>query len=94
MTEKSIILYKLMVHKGYPEDFSKLICQELNTDFTADRMIHYIASGEQHTLEDVADEMLSIKAFRDSIVEKHIAEHAQSKINELYNEFNEGIDDD
>ena len=94
MTEKSITLYKLMIHKGYHEDFSRLIVQEMNTDFLADRMTHYIAASQRLSLEDIADEMLSIKDFRDSIVAKHIAEHAQSRINDLYNNINEGQDDD
>ena len=92
ITEKSETLYKLMVYKGYPEDFSRLICTELRTDFLAERMMHYIA-GEKHTLEDVVDEMLSIRAFRDRLVEKHIAEHAQERINDLYNNWNEGPSD-
>lgn len=94
MSEKSETLYKLMVNKGYPEEFSRLISNEMSTDFTADRMIHYIANGEMRPLEEVADEMLSIKAFRDNLVEKHIAEHAQERINDLYNNLNEGQQDD
>ena len=84
MTEKSDTLYKLMIHKGYPEDFSRLISQEMNTDYLAERMIGYIAASKKLPLEEVADEMLSIKAFRDKLVEKHISEHAQKKINEFY----------
>ena len=84
MTEKSDTLYKLMIHKGYPEDFSRLISHEMNTDYTAERMIGYIAASKKLPLEEVADEMLSIKAFRDKLVEKHISEHAQEKINEFY----------
>ena len=94
MLGKKETLYKLMVHRGYPEEFSKLICNELGTDFLCDRLMYYIAGNEKHTLEDVADEMLSLKSFRDKLVEKHKAEYAQGKINELYNSLNEGIDGD
>jgi len=31
-----------MLRKSYPEAFAKLICAEMNTDFTAERMIGYI----------------------------------------------------
>ena len=93
MLGKKETLYKLMVHRGYPEEFSKLICNELGTDFLCERMMHYIA-GEKHSLEDVADEMISLKSFRDRLVEKHKAEYAQGKINELYNSLNEGVDGD
>ncbi len=90
MLSKKEVLFKLMVNRGYPEEFSGLICNELGTEFLCERMMYYIAGDELHTLEDVADEMLSLKAFRDKLVEKHISEHAQARINELYNSINEG----
>ena len=88
MSEKSKLLYELMLRRGYPEEFTRLICQEMNTDFTADRMIRYI-SREKHSLEDVADEMIGIKEFRDRLVNKHISEHAQASINEFYRNHND-----
>ena len=91
---KKEVLYKLMIRRGYPKDFSGLICNELGTDFLCERMMYYIAGDEMHALEDVADEMLSLKAFRDRLVEKHISEHAQMRINELYNSINNGLDDE
>lgn len=84
MSEKSETLYKLMVYKGYPDEFSRLISNEMDTDYLADRMIHYIGNGGMRPLEEVADEMLSIKAFRDKLVDKHKSEHAQARINEMY----------
>lgn len=81
---KTDILYKLMQEKGYPEAFVRLICQEMNTEFTAGRMISYIAGTEIHNLEDTADEMLAILSERDRLVEKHKAEHAQDAINRWY----------
>ena len=89
MTEKSEILYKLMLRKGYPEAFAGIIAAEMSTDFTADRMIAYIGRSGKRPLEEVADEMLAIQSDRDRIRDKHIAEHAQSKINDLYRNFNE-----
>ena len=94
MNEKSVVLYDLMVHKGYPEEFARIISTEMNTEFTAERMIGYIAAPGKKSLEDVADEMLAIKSFRDSIRDKHIAENAQQKINYIYRDFNEGGEDD
>ena len=88
MTEKSIQLYNYMVSRGYLEEFSKLIAMELNTDYTADRMIQYISRGD-HSLEEVADEMLAILSDRDRIRQKHELEFNQSKINELYRDINE-----
>lgn len=89
MSEKSELLYGLMLRKGYPEEFSRLICAEMNTDFTAERMISYISRKDKHRLEDVADEMLAIRDLRDRIVNKHISEHAQAMINDLYRNYNE-----
>lgn len=88
MKNKTEELNELMLRKGYPDEFSRLICAEMNTDFTAGRMISYI-SGGKHRLEDVADEMVAIKDFRDRLVNKHISEHAQASINTLYRDINE-----
>ena len=88
MCEKSRLLYELMLRKGYPEEFSRLICIEMNTDFTAERMMHYV-SGDMKRLEDVADEMVAIAELRDRLINKHITEHANAKINDLYRNINE-----
>ena len=84
ISEKSRQLYDLMVSKGYPHEFSTMIANELHTEFTATRMIGYISRSDRLPLEEVADEMLAILSDRDRIVEKHVLEHAQSKINEMY----------
>lgn len=89
MTEKSEILYKLMLRKGYPEAFAKVVAAEMSTDFTADRMLSYIGRNGKRPLEEVADEMLAIQSDRDRIRDKHITEHAQAKINDLYRNINE-----
>ena len=88
MSEKSELLYELMLRKGYPEAFSRLICAEMNTDFTAEKMMRYV-SGSRKRLEDIADEMVAIKDFRDRMVNKHISVHAQASINDLYRNINE-----
>jgi len=88
MKSRTDELYEMMLERGYPEDFSRLICSEMNTDFTADRMMSYVF-GEKHRLEDVADEMLAIIELRDRLVDKHVTEHAQASINELYRDIND-----
>ena len=88
MNEKSKELYDLMLKRGYPAEFSRLICIEMSTEFTAEKMMSYI-SGGKHRLEDVADEMLAIKDLRDRLVDKHISEYANQSINELYRNINE-----
>ena len=84
ISEKSRELYQLMVARGYHEDFAAIIASELNTEFTAARMIGYIAGSGRRPMEEVTDEMLAILSDRDRIVQKHISEHAQAKINEMY----------
>lgn len=88
MSEKTRLLYELMLRKGYPEEFSRLICAEMSTDFTAERMMYYI-SGSKKRLEDIADEMVAIKDLRDRLINKHITEHANRSINDLYRNINE-----
>ena len=88
MSEKNKLLYELMLRKGYPEEFSRLICAEMNTDFTAEKMMHYVSRPKKR-LEDVADGMVAIKDLRDRLVNKHISEHANRSINNLYRNINE-----
>lgn len=90
ISEKSRQLYDLMIGKGYPEDFAGLIASEMHTDFTATHMIGYIARSGKVPMEEVADEMLAILSDRDRITQKHMLEHAQAKINEMYRNQQEG----
>ena len=41
-SESSIELYELMLDREYPEEFCDLVTQNLNTDYTAIRMIQYL----------------------------------------------------
>lgn len=77
-------LYDLMIKKGYPDDFTSIISTELCTDFTAQRMISYIARSGLVSFEEVADEMMAILSDREKCVNKHLSEHAQQSINEMY----------
>ena len=85
-TGKSAELYHLMVKMGYPEEFSNLIAESLNTEWTAGRMIGYLSYNGMLPLEDVADEMLAILSDRDRLVEKYQAEEANAKWNIYLNE--------
>jgi hypothetical protein len=40
-SEKSIELYNMMLRRGYPEPFCDDVTKNLNTDWTAQRMIGY-----------------------------------------------------
>ena len=67
---------------------------ELRTDFTARRMMGYSAQNKRLPLEEVADEMFAILSDRERIVQKHMSEHAQNKINEYYRTRTEDDSDD
>lgn len=84
-TEKSIQLYHILQQRGYPEDFCVLISQNLNTDFTAKRMIGYISHYKTLLETEIVDEMLAILNDRNAIIKKKEMEHTQAKINDWYN---------
>ena len=85
-TELSMQLYRILLERGYPEEFCDLITKNLNTDFTAKRMIGYLSHYTNLPEVEIADEMLAILSDRNAIMRKKEMEHAQAKINELYNQ--------
>ena len=83
-TEISMQLYHLMVERGYPENLCDLVTRNLNTDYTAARMIGYLSHYSNLPDVEVVDEMLAILSDRNAIMRKKESEQAQAKINELY----------
>ena len=83
-TEISIQLYEMMLERGYPENLCELITRNLNTDYTATRMIAYLSHYTYLPEFEVVDEMLAILSDRNAIIQKKEAEAAQAKINEIY----------
>lgn len=89
-TEVSMQLYKLMLERGYPEEFCDIITKNLNTDFTAQRMIGYLYHYDHPPVEEIADEMISILSDRNQIMEKKELEEVNASWNDfLMNGFNE-----
>lgn len=89
-TEVSMQLYKLMLERGYPEEFCDIITENLNTDFTAQRMIGYLYHYDHPPVEEIADEMISILSDRNQIMEKKELEEVNARWNDfLMNGFNE-----
>lgn len=79
-------LYDALQLKGYPEDFCREIAyRQMNTDYTATRMLGYLYRISEPRPEDVVDEMLAILSDRNAIIQKKELEHAQSVINDVYN---------
>ena len=80
-------LYDALQLKGCPEDFCREIAyRQMNTDYTATRMLGYLYRISEPRPEDVVDEMLAILSDRNAIIQKKELEHAQTTINKVYRE--------
>lgn len=87
-------LYRLMLSRGYPEEFCDAVTRNLNTDFTAKRLIGYFSHMKHPSMEEVADEMLAILADRNAIMKKKDMLATQTKWNQLLEEGFLGNADD
>lgn len=84
MSDESIELRSALRKKGFTPEFSELIARQLNTTWTAGRMLGYIRQVPVLSENDVVDEMLGILSDRDRIRQKKEMEYYQGKLNELY----------
>lgn len=82
-SKKSRELYDMMQKRGYPEPFCREVTRNLNTDWTAQRMIGYLSHYQKPRLEDIADEVLAVLSDRHSIMEKKATEEANARWNEM-----------
>jgi hypothetical protein len=85
-TEKSLQLYDVMLKRGYPKEFCEQVTLNLNTDWTANRMLGYLSHYKKLPMEEVADEMLSILSDRNRIMQKKDLEGTNARWNEYLNE--------
>lgn len=84
-TERTDELYKVLFTKGYPKELcAEIAYKNLNTDYTATRMLGYLYRYIEPRLEDVIDEMIAILSDREEIIKKKEMEQAQAVINEIY----------
>ena len=84
-SERTDELYKLLLGSGYPKEFcAEIAYRNMNTDYTATRMLGYLYRVSDPRIEDLVDEMLAILSDRDAIIQKKEMEHAQAVINEIY----------
>lgn len=67
---KSLELYDMMLKDGYPENFCDLVTKNLNTDFTAGRMIGYLSHYDHLPEGEIVDEMLAILSDRNRIIQQ------------------------
>ena len=84
-SERTDELYKVLLDRGYPKEFcAEIAYKNMNTDYTATRMLGYLYRVTNPRIEDLVDEMLTILSDRDAIIQKKEMEHAQAVINEIY----------
>ena len=84
-SERTDELYKVLLDRGYPKEFcAEIAYKNMNTDYTATRMLGYLFRASDPRIEDLVDEMLAILSDRDAIIQKKEMEHAQAVINEIY----------
>ncbi len=84
-SEVSQELYQMMLDRGYQERFCDLVTQNLNTDFTAQRMIYYLSHYSELPEGEIVDEMLAILSDRNRIMQKKELEYNNAKYNEYLN---------
>ena len=84
-SERTDELYRLLLSRGYPKDFcTEIAYKNMNTNYTATRMLGYLYRVTNPRIEDLVDEMLAILSDRDEIMRKKEMEHAQAVINDIY----------
>ena len=84
-SERTNELYKVLLDRGYPKEFcAEIAFKNMNTDYTATRMLGYLYRVSDPRIEDLVDEMLAILSDRDAIIQKKEMEHVQAVINEIY----------
>lgn len=84
-TAKSMELYDILLRRGYPEPFCYEITKNLNTDWTAQRMIGYLSHYKKLPMEEIADEMIAILSDRNRIMQKHELEETNARWNDYLN---------
>lgn len=85
-SEVSKELYQILLDKRYSEQFSDLITKNLNTDFTAGRMIGYLSHYTSLPELEIVDEMLAILSDRNRIMQKKELEAVNAKWNAMMQE--------
>ena len=84
-SERTDELYKVLLDRGYPKEFcAEIAYKNMNTDYTATRMLGYLYRVSDPRIEDLVDEMLAILSDRDAIIQTKEMKHAKAVINEIY----------
>ena len=82
-SEQSQKLYRILLERGYPEGFCYEVTANLNTDWTANRLIGYLRHYNKLPMEDIADEVLAILSDRNQIIKKKQNEESNMRLNRI-----------
>lgn len=59
-SERTDELYEVLLSRGYPKEFcAEIAYKNMNTDYTATRMLGYLYRVSNPRIEDLVDEMLT-----------------------------------
>ena len=82
-SERTDELYKILLSKGYPKELcAEIAYKNMNTDYTATRMLGYLYRISNPRIEDLIDEMLAILSDRNAIIQKKELEQAEAVLKE------------
>ena len=79
---------------GYPEEFALLLASELRSDNAIMRLAGYVRGAQPQSMEEIVDEMLTIRDLNESWRQRKIAEHAQAQMTRFYNRVREDEEDE
>ena len=79
---------------GYPEEFALLLASELRSDNAIMRLAGYVRGARPQSMEEIVDEMLTIRDLNESWRQRKIAEHAQAQMTRFYNRVREDDEDE
>jgi hypothetical protein len=79
---------------GFPQEFGQALAQYLGSAAAMNDMAHYLVTDQPHTLEEAADEAVTIVQERSTWIDIQRSEHAQQTYNAFVNRPREDEDED
>lgn len=86
-----IELIEQFVRSGFPREFGEVVAGQLHSEKALYRMKQYLRQAEPTSMEEVADELLSVMAEVNNWKEKKVNEYYNGRLNEL---LQYGLEDD
>lgn len=79
------MLVRTTARLGYPAEFGQLLADELRSEVAMRRMAGYLRQARPTSIEEIADELLALKANQARWVEQKVSERANASITAFYN---------